>query len=362
MYGIEVRGIMLNNELLTLETNSLKDDVYIWGTGNTSLQYIEGLNRLDDEGFVINGYCDNNKEKWGNTFNNKKIFSPGELIKKKDVLVLIATPQPKAYKSISEQLSQMNIHYMHIDEYIFNKHKKELLECYDILEDDESKKIYAHLISCRINACYPISEYIASNQYFGFYEFSNKGMSEVFVDCGAYTGDSVERFIWNRSGIFDKIYAFEPDKNNISAMEYRFNRLKKEWNIVDEKLVIYPYGISDKCYISMFESNSDNGLGSRIISDESVINGSKVKCVCIDDFITDKIDLIKADIEGYEYRLILGAKDTIAKYKPKLAICIYHNAVDFYEIPLLIKKINPSYKLAVRHYSNVISETVLYAY
>ena len=52
----------------------------------------------------------------------------------------------------------------------------------------------------------------------------------------------------------------------------------------------------------------------------------------------------------------------IKKYKPKLAVCIYHNAVDFYSIPLLIHSFVPEYKFAVRHHSYELDETVLYVW
>lgn len=60
--------------------------------------------------------------------------------------------------------------------------------------------------------------------------------------------------------------------------------------------------------------------------------------------------------------MLLGAEKGIKKYKPKLAVCIYHNAVDFYFIPLLIHSFVPEYKFAVRHHSYELDETVLYVW
>jgi hypothetical protein len=58
-----------------------------------------------------------------------------------------------------------------------------------------------------------------------------------------------------------------------------------------------------------------------------------------------KVDFIKADIEGMERDLLLGAKQTIARFKPKLAICIYHLADDPEILPKIIKDICPEYKI-----------------
>jgi hypothetical protein len=60
--------------------------------------------------------------------------------------------------------------------------------------------------------------------------------------------------------------------------------------------------------------------------------------------------------------MLCGAQKTIQKYKPRMAICIYHNMVDMFSVPLLIHDILPTYRLAVRHHSYGYEDTVLYAY
>jgi hypothetical protein len=67
------------------------------------------------------------------------------------------------------------------------------------------------------------------------------------------------------------------------------------------------------------------------------------------------------DIEGSEIDALIGAKNTIMKNKPKLAICIYHKNEHLYEIPLLINEWVPEYKLYVRHHGEADAETVFYA-
>lgn len=59
----------------------------------------------------------------------------------------------------------------------------------------------------------------------------------------------------------------------------------------------------------------------------------------------DPIGLIKMDIEGYELPAIGGAKNIIRKFTPTLMISLYHKGQDFFEIPKIIKKIEPAYNL-----------------
>lgn len=90
---------------------------------------------------------------------------------------------------------------------------------------------------------------------------------------------------------------------------------------------------------------------------------ASIEVLVIDDAIAfyEKITFIKMDVEGAELESLKGARYIIQRFKPKLAICIYHRDEDMYEIPLYIKELVPEYKLYVRHHANGASETVLYA-
>ena len=71
--------------------------------------------------------------------------------------------------------------------------------------------------------------------------------------------------------------------------------------------------------------------------------------------------LLKMDIEGSELSSLIGAKTFIQKYKPNMAICIYHKATDFYQIYEYIKEISEKpFKTYIRHYSQGWNETVMF--
>ena len=72
--------------------------------------------------------------------------------------------------------------------------------------------------------------------------------------------------------------------------------------------------------------------------------------------------IIKMDVEGFEREAIWGAALTISHYAPKMMVSLYHRNEDIFELPLLIKKLNPSYKLYIRHQLYIPAwETNLYA-
>lgn len=351
----------LEKELYSHIPDTKGRELVIWGTGNTAQLYQEGIERLGTEGFYVTAYCDNNSNKWGQEFCGKPVICPDELRKKKNACVLICTPTPQHIQSIKAQLETLEVTYYLLDEVILKQHTAEILTCYDMLEDLESKRIYTDIILSHIQGKYPMPENRAyDNAYFAIERFKQMDRSEIFVDCGAYVGDTLEKYIWNRDGIFKKIIAFEPDADNYVAMNRRVHRLREEWNIKEDAIVLFPYGVADQSTTSVFEAY-DNGLGSKFVKITEAA-GDSVQIVSLDEEVADAYSFLKADIESYEYKMLLGAEKGIKKNKPLLAICIYHNAVDLYTIPLLIKSMVGDYRMAVRHHSNTLADTVLYCW
>lgn len=173
--------------------------------------------------------------------------------------------------------------------------------------------------------------------------------NEIFLDCGSYNFSTSAQLL-ERCKNVKKIFAFEPDESN-----YELCRKK----ISDEQL----------CEVELISAgvwNSDNQLSFHSFSGE----GSKIvekgnatiSVVKIDSVLKGgKVTFIKMDIEGAELEALEGARETIQKYRPKLAISIYHKAEDIIEIPMFIKSLVSDYKIYIRHYTNAEVDTVLYA-
>ena len=336
-------------------------ELWIFGVGATTTLYRNGIERLGREGIKIFGYMDNYPEKCNYQFNGKKVYKPEELSEKKDeIYVLICTYYSNVVNAVSNQLSELGYSFCMIDNLILKMHSEEVLSVYDSFEDDESRDIYEKLINCRISGQVKNVPVDINEQYFALPGFVSNNPKEVFVDCGGYVGDTLERYIWKNEGVFGKIITFEPDLHNVKAMKYRIERLCNEWGLEKNKICVYEKGVSDSSKkASVNRSEVNNGFSSNFSVDLSE-EGNDI--ISLDDFLTESFTFLKADIESWEYYMLIGAKQSIKQYKPKLAICIYHNALDFYQIPLLIKDILPEYKISIRHHSETLCETVLYAW
>ena len=191
-------------------------------------------------------------------------------------------------------------------------------------------------------------EKLSHMQYFDLPQLEErKGLKEVFVDGGCFDGNSSLDFYQWCLAPGGYVYAWEPDAEN----------RRKCKRILDENGIKYeliPKGLWSEAKELKFEMD---GSSSRI----SEIADISIQVDSIDRVIQEPVTYIKMDIEGAEYQGILGAKEMISRFKPKLAVCVYHKPEDIWELPQLIRRINSEYEFYLRHYSFGDVETVLYA-
>lgn len=162
---------------------------------------------------------------------------------------------------------------------------------------------------------------------------------DIVLDCGASSSkDTYENYTYfaSRCGFNGKVYAFEPIPRIYREL---LEDIKNYPNIIPVNKGVY-----NENDIAYFKDNDRRG-SSRAKESGDI----KVELIKIDSFIKEskipKVNFIKMDIEGQEINALKGAYETIRKFKPKLAICVYHKPEHFYEIPLYIKSIVPEYKI-----------------
>lgn len=169
---------------------------------------------------------------------------------------------------------------------------------------------------------------------------------DSFIDGGAYIGDTVDEAL-SRAEI-KKIWAYEPDEQNYHLLAQKYG---KQTNITCKCAGLW----SDNGVLSF---NSVGNIGSSIKEGGSV----RIQTIALDKDIDEEVNFIKLDIEGAEIEALTGAEQLIKKYRPKLAICVYHKQEDLWKIPLLIKKMVPEYHIYLRHQSDYFYDTVMFAY
>jgi len=234
-----------------------------------------------------------------------------------------------------------------MDFYEDYKHNSSLYSIlYSKLEDEKSKEIFTKLINFKISFDYDFMQGFTNNhqeQYFD-QEIIPPMKNIVFFDGGGYVGDTASEVIKNYPD-FKKIYLIEPIPENIRIAKRELGEY--------ENIEFLTCGVSNKKETLFFnEEKSFSSIYGK--------GAQSVEVDTIDKIVKEKVDYIKLDIEGAEQNAIEGAHETIIKYKPVLAICIYHKAEDWYRIPEKVLAINSDYKIYLRHYMEGIFETVMY--
>lgn len=215
-----------------------------------------------------------------------------------------------------------------------------------MLNDEQSKKVFDDLVNFRNTGSF---EYMKNysvdilGQYFS--KVIQYSENEVFIDAGAYDGQTSSEFIKHCPN-YKSVYLFEPSKQNID---------KAKNNLADYRNMNFiEKGLSNKAEVLRFHSN--NGSASSIADDGDI----EIQVDSLDNLVQEKVTFIKMDIEGAESLAIEGAKNHILNDHPKMAIAVYHKADDLWKIPQQVLAIRDDYDLYLRHYTEGTDETVMY--
>lgn len=239
---------------------------------------------------------------------------------------------------------------------LLKRNFKDWIWLYQRLEDSWSKEILCNILLNwetmdwkYLNECLKERRYC---QYFDrdIIQFSE---NEVFVDLGAYTGDTLDDFLKESLGKFKKVYCYECDPHNASLLEQKVCQLE------DERIYVRKCAVgAEKGMVSISE-NDNARSGTHLLFEAE----GTVEMVSLDEDIKEEVTFIKSDIEGAEYDAIIGAENLIRKNHPKLAISVYHGNKDLLRLPELIYTIDSGYKFYLRYYGGNLypNEIVLYA-
>ena len=296
-------------------------------------------------------------------------------------------------------------HAFYLDWYFRNV--DQCYQAYSLLEDDISKRLYLHLIAYRIGGhfsvkipvgflvdqekieafkkneksipselqvsgllgllnhfdfifenkryiidCLGLEYYLARKQYF----LSRESVCITPTDCdyvidgGACLGETALVFS-NAVGERGRVYAFDPVYDHLEILRFNLDQFPLK------NVVMHEYGLADKdIFASPVKLEKYDPAFSGI--------NKTVPLRSIDSLVEngdiEKIDYIKLDVEGAELAAIKGGIKSIAKFKPKMAISLYHKPNDLFEILIFLKQHFPFYKFYIEHYTIDFGETVLY--
>lgn len=331
--------------------------IFIYGMGDGALKIMSVFRQ---RGITLSGIFASDDFVRGHSFEGYRVHKLSEVEEMVDDFVIVLA-FAAGYQDLVDKIQELAMrHTLYVPDvpvtgsglftYEFcQQNAEKLREVYDSLADDFSRKVYANIINFKISGNIDYLTAVTTPKSEIYKKIIKPHQNETYVDLGAYNGDTIRELMEFTHGRYGAVYALEPDRKN-------FKKLAK---FVDGMNRVYAYNAAAWCVDTELPFSARAGRQSTI----SAASDTMVSARAVDTILSRKpATLIKMDVEGFEREAIWGAANTIGKFSPKLMISLYHRNEDIFELPLLIKTINPEYKLYIRHQLYIPAwETNLYA-
>lgn len=261
------------------------------------------------------------------------------------VLVAFGTHRPEVIENVRAIMKEQEVYAPDVpvagdtlfDEVFLEEHRSEFEQVYRMLADEQSRTVYQNVLRAKLTGELP-PLFACETERSEAWNLLGLTQKEIYLDLGAYNGDTVQEFLRATNGCYKHIIAVEPDIKN-------FNRLVKNTeNLTD----VYCFNgcadatVGDRLYAM------DGGRKSHSLKS----GGQTVPAITVDSLLKgEAVTLIKMDVEGMESAVLQGAYRTIQQYKPAMQVSAYHRSEDLFALPLLVQRIQPGAKVYLRHFS-----------
>jgi FkbM family methyltransferase len=166
---------------------------------------------------------------------------------------------------------------------------------------------------------------------------------DTVIDCGAHVGVFTRYALRHGAA---RVVAIEPDPASLACLE---DNLAAE--ISDGRVKVVKVGVWDReTTLTLFQGEGENsGMQGFLGKPQITSKIAEIPVRPLDDIVReldlDRVDFIKMDIEGSEVRALQGGQQTLAQFRPRMAICSYHNHDDVKVIPRVVKAAQPDYQI-----------------
>jgi FkbM family methyltransferase len=337
------------------EIAAYRNRVVIFGAGRLGRSMVQGLCGTDLEPVA---FADNNPRTWGTVINGLPVLSPQDAAQKysQDTLFVVAVWHPSGAPLMSSLLDQVHVlgcrgvsfpllfwrHSSTFLPYFFWDLPENLLQQKDdiaagleLLNDDNSRQAYVAQLQLRLLADFHcLGTPFPGEQYFpGLFSMA---ADECFVDCGSYTGDTIQSFVAQTGNRFDKVIAFEADHAVLSDLQDSLSH-------IGNRVVLHRAAVGSHDGIVRF---SGNGIGGGSVT---ATGEAEVPCIRLDTALAgERVSFIKMDIEGAELEALEGAHHVIWRDRPVLAVCGYHKPDHLWRVLASLKNLAPDSALFLR--------------
>ena len=167
-------------------------------------------------------------------------------------------------------------------------------------------------------------------------------LGDITLDCGANVGVTVHEEL---AAGAKTVVAIEPAPENLECLRRNYPN-----EIAAGRVIVVPRGVWDKeDFLTLRVDPKNSAADSFVMRREGAVELEMVPLTTIDKLVAElklpRVDYIKLDIEGAEPRALTGAKETLAKYKPRISIAAYHQPDHPKLIPGIIRSERADYQM-----------------
>jgi FkbM family methyltransferase len=348
--------------------------IVLVGAGGLGRKVFYGLKSL---GIVPLAFVDNNPSKWGSIFENIPIMNPINASKQygdNAVFVITIWGAGSKHRFAHSRDKFVSLGCVKVIPFIplFWKYpeiflpfytiglpsellsqKESILKCFYLWHDDNSQNEYLKQLNWRLHAdfdCLPSP--LPHLQYFPVDLFGIHD-EEVFVDCGAFDGDSIKDLLKICPDFRGKIIAIEPDPSNVDKLN---DFIGSNDQLKMSNVIVREMAVSLKKEKMRFSST---GTAASVVSD---VGSIEVEADRLDDILSGyDPTYLKMDIEGAEIIALESGEHVIRKNNPIMAISAYHEPDHLWRVPLLMKEYVNQSKFFLRSHNEEGWDLVAYS-
>lgn len=320
-----------------------KDPIIMYGTGNGADKVFEVFKELNIEVTGVTASDGFVRERYFHDFRVMPISYFFEKYEKFTIVVTFGSSRPEVIENIKELAKKQTVLVPCVpvigneifDRKFLEENEEKLNKAYSLLADEKSKEVFKNYVNFEFSGKLEYLFKMESEFSDAFNDYLTLGEHENFIDIGAYRGDTVEQFLKFTNEKYDNILAVEPDSKTYKKLVENCKALKNFEAINGA--------------VSAIDGTVEF---SNVAGRQSTIgNGVEIPSFTLDK-LTEKFvpTYIKIDAEGAEIDIIIGGKNLISEFKPKIKIAAYHKNRDIFEIPILLNELNKNYKIYMYHH------------
>ncbi len=348
--------------------------IVLLGAGNLGRKVLRGLR---EEGIEPLAFSDNAKHLWGQSIDGVLVLSPTDAarIHGGNAVFVLAIWRGETDESMADRIAAFKclgcLCVVHFG-YLFWKYPQRFLPHYaldlpeqvlaaagviraafELLADEASQRAFVGHVDWRLHLDFTRLPLPDSGPIYFRDELFRLGPDEVFADCGAFDGDTLEQFIAKTQGQFRHVYCFEADPQSAGRLEQRRERLESG---LGARVSVLPQAVG--AHNGTIHLDALGTVSSAVCAE----GGIEIQCVTLDAALAGAgVSLIKMDVEGYEAAALAGAAQCIRENRPVMAICIYHQQDHLWSLPLLLAELGDGYRFYLRAHVHDGWDLVCYA-